>query len=252
MSGVIKTNTQNCTIPIIQQPTVQNLTQNQAPIQNQTQGQATVQTPTPSQTSPIMMINETQAEPAENLTGHNIIIINLPMLMPEEKEGTNTEETTLPGQGNNQEIENEEENYNLTGSIDGGSNVPLALIIFCVALIAATLVFVLMLRKPEKEEEKSAEEKKEEKWMELEVSGGELEVPTPYGPPRVQREDEWVELNDIPVHYTHAEEKKEEKWIEIKVPAWRRRNAKKVAAKNVKEKVLVKKPANKKKIIRKK
>jgi len=244
MSGVIKTNTQNCTIPIIQQPTVQNQTQNQALVQNQT----VIRNQTQGQTSPIMMINETQAEPAENLTGHNIIIINLPMLMPEEKE-----ETTLPGQGNNQEIENEEESHDLTGTIDGGSNVPWALIIFCVALIAATLVFVLMLRKPEKEEEKSAEKKKEEKWMELEAPGSELEIPTPYGPPIVQREDEWVELNDIPVNYTHAEKKKEEKWIEIKVPAWRKRNAKKtLAVKSVKEKVPAKKHANKKKVIRKK
>jgi len=235
MEELTKIITQNCTMPIIQQT-------NQTTVQNQTQSQTRpkkiIINQTQNQTEPkTIMINQTQnEEPTENLTGHNVIIVNIPMRMPEEKEATKAT-ATVKEQKNEQEIE-------LTREADG-SNVPWALIIFCIGLIGATLVLMLMLRKSEKEK-MPAQEEKEEKWMELEVPGGRLEVPSPFGPPKVEREDKWVELNELPV--PNMPERRQEKWIEIKVPAWRKRNAKKkaLAANNVKKKTQKKKPVRKK------
>ncbi len=242
MSGTTKTNTQNCTVQIIQQTTVQNQTQNQ--------------------TGPeIIMINQTedQAEPAENLTGHNIIIINIPMRMVKEKEEITetiaTEEATktiLSEKGN--AIEQDD---SATGAAVGAgmSKIPWALIILCAGLTGAAIILGIIMKRPAKEERKPAKEEKEEKLMELEVPGAasELEVPTPFGLAKEEKEERWIELNEIPAPYRHAQEKKEEKWIEIKVRRKRTQSVKKaLAAMPVKKKMPEKKLVPKKTPVKRK
>jgi hypothetical protein len=190
MSGVTKTNTQNCTVQIIQQT-------NQTTVQNQTQ----------NQTGPkIIMINQTQnqTEPTQNHTGSNIIIINIPMRMAKEKEevaGTIAAEkatkaqTTVPEQGNDQAIE---QDNSPTGAVVGTglSKIPWALIILIAGLTGAAIIFGIIMKRPAKEEKK-------EDWIEVKVPA------------------ESVNKIAVPRPPESAKEEKEGEWIEIKVPAKR-------------------------------